>query len=154
MGATGGGPAEKDQLTDLELKILDILGKHFLGVNEPECGIPSLGFTKPQSGTSRMNSPDHSTCISVEKPPAVRRKAIEFKEAPRKNRMDIDYSNVYKETITELRDIKATIKESLGEVATNLKEISLEIRDLNTNLIQVHILFYVIIFSLNNFCNF
>ncbi|XP_023021972.2 uncharacterized protein isoform X2 [Leptinotarsa decemlineata] len=72
LSRTGGGLDDVKPLSELELKILDLLGENFLGLNNPECGVP-VGVTvslEPESCENSLDEPSKSKNTSSTSKPA------------------------------------------------------------------------------------
>lgn len=187
-------------MSELELKFLDILGEHFLGLDEPEIGLPlftssntelnplpSREVKEPHPSMSRdigletefpspegltgakrkrlpekalpskkisylhhlnpppsreVKEPQPSTSrnigLETEFPssevPTWERKRLPEKATPSKK---IPYLDEYKDTLAELKGITNVIKNSLEGISHDLKDMTAEMRRLNSNLEQV-----------------
>ncbi|KAJ8927543.1 hypothetical protein NQ314_019979 [Rhamnusium bicolor] len=137
---TGGGPSEEKDLTELELKLLDMLGEHFIGLEEPECGLPTSSAPfiseEPQPGTSKDDTPAPITLSPSKERIAAKRKIINPLYSPKKKQR-VEHQSEYRETINELRDIKTTIKKSLDGISQHLSDLTSEFRQINVNLADV-----------------
>ncbi|KAG5876920.1 hypothetical protein JTB14_021363 [Gonioctena quinquepunctata] len=128
LSRTGCGLDDVKSLSELDLKILDLPGENFVGLNNPECGVP-VGVTV---------SHKHDVCENVLEEPSISNTMPQKENMePPPKRQKMNFHNEYKEIIEELRDIKNTINSSLSEISSNLKDVATEIKTMNNYLPQV-----------------
>ncbi|KAJ8939900.1 hypothetical protein NQ318_023240 [Aromia moschata] len=138
---TGGGPSEGGELSELELKLLDILGENFVGIDQPELGLPT-----PTDQENIELQPSTSRDTSMEQVlPTLEPVPHQLNKGKRKRTMDptpkektqLEYTQEYKDTINELQEIKTILQCSLSDVAQSLKDVAAELFLFNENLTQL-----------------
>ncbi|XP_072399675.1 uncharacterized protein [Diabrotica undecimpunctata] len=146
IAATGGGPKVKPKLNQLEERVVNILGKTFYeGVSVSECGIPSTSeddFLSTSKDVFPQNSledtPIHlpvasTSSIQTSKFSEFKHKSIEASDHgysklphPKKRKIQDVENELMQESLTELKEIKLELRElnkSMSSIANSLAEL-------------------------------